>query len=633
MRLCFNYNQGDSEMQHQLRRRPEHCMGKTTLEISEDIEQKEVNLIEVKAGIFHSKFEAKVSNGEIQVRSKITLGKAMYTVILALLSLFAIVVVLAEISLWLEPERNNDVHDLMFLGIVLAPAIVMWVVYIIYYKIRPKKILLNYFTEVIHKGKHTNVQLEKKREAYWEEQLLRSYPELYTEEEISAETQELHVKEEIPPIMQKFKKKQIIWRIVELAIIFLFLAAIFVVEINTVNMGMVCGTACLAWGIWLLVGRLMEEKNERRIAVNARPYEATVIDFIVMDRHDSNYVKIYEFKDEFGNLHIVESVRQKYLRKNQNAEDMIGAKVTIWYAPKYSIQVLEGAERPVIKPFYKEWHGIWSVACIAFACVLYVIAGTNYEPKDAVGKSLEIEWAKECEEDNLTQADIESDTVQWICNTYAIRAEFDGGELHTIGIFEPTEENAEEVQEYLEEVWGITNRKTAIDTINRVLEHGTRQKYKKFVKTMEEDGWFELEKEEAEEQILYETLEEKEYRYEGAYKAYMKFGEKGIDAWDYCRMIRIAGECYVAGYFNLEECMNQCLPIAQQLQEEFDSWEEMNQSYLYGYMYWSKTKEDGHSKAVNMWELEEWRLQTMENGPYELEYDIELTDTWSSVKK
>ena len=52
-------------------------------------------------------------------------------------------------------------------------------------------------------------------------------------------------------------------------------------------------------------------------------------------------------------------------------------------------------------------------------------------------------------------------------------------------------------------------------------------------------------------------------------------GHAEVDAWDYVRIMRITGLCYQCGYISLEECLDQCLPIALRLQKEYGSFEEI----------------------------------------------------------
>lgn len=626
MHIFFSYHMDDFQLRSRLRKNPEYRQGRTLLEVKEDTDQMNVAKINVKAGIFQSKFVARIGKGEIEVLSQTTLLKAVYVVILIALSLVAAILTWAEIDMFLDATVNTDIYDLIVWLMVLVPIGLIWMVYIIFYKVKPKKILRSYFKETIPEEKSLDVYEIENQEAF------------IGDSEV-IDSSKSYVTEEVPPIMRKFQKRM---RVISLLGTLVIMVSLWggMMLANKQGSGsdsylsavcFVFGVVCLLIWVLMLVIRIVTEKNEKQVADNARPYPATIVG-IQMIQNSKNYIVVYEFVDEFKNYHMVVGIKQQTIKKNQNVEALIGKTTKIWYAPQYSIEVLEGLERPVIKPFYQEKSMVGRVLHIVIACAFLVAAVVLYEPIDTEGKSLEIVWNQKYKDTGLTQQDIESDTVQWICNTYAIRAESDGGQLYTIGIFEPTKENAKQVQKYLKETWGITNRKTAIDTINHVLEHGTRQKYREFVKDMKKDGWFELSEEEVEHKIQKDGLGEEEYRYEGAYLAYQAFGEKGVDAWDYCRMLRIAGECYVAGYINLEECMNQCLPIAQQLQEEFESWEEINDSYLYGYMYWGKVRDSGHFAAVYTWTKNAEKLMEMPNGPYELDYNLKLKSSWDSGK-
>ena len=60
------------------------------------------------------------------------------------------------------------------------------------------------------------------------------------------------------------------------------------------------------------------------------------------------------------------------------------------------------------------------------------------------------------------------------------------------------------------------------------------------------------------------------------------------------------GDCYLADYINLEECLDLSLPIAKKLQSAFTSWEELADSYIYGYAFWqNETADDVETKVSN----------------------------------
>lgn len=129
--------------------------------------------------------------------------------------------------------------------------------------------------------------------------------------------------------------------------------------------------------------------------------------------------------------------------------------------------------------------------------------------------------------------------------------------------------------------------------------------------------------------VLEHYSEEESLRYWGAYQAWQKYEKQGIDAWDYCRVIRVCGMCYVAGYFNLTESLEQSLPIARHLQEEFDSWESLAYDYAYGYQFWAKAESErtigGIYENLTAMLLVE---QGMKEGPFALDFHTKLEKTW-----
>ena len=96
---------------------------------------------------------------------------------------------------------------------------------------------------------------------------------------------------------------------------------------------------------------------------------------------------------------------------------------------------------------------------------------------------------------------------------------------------------------------------------------------------------------------------------------------RGVDAWDYVRIMRITGLCYQCGYISLEECLDQCLPIAQRLQKEYGSFEEIFESYIYGYQFWKNDSDDDriyfYRRAAG---------EAVEN--IQSEYNTELVKDW-----
>lgn len=113
-----------------------------------------------------------------------------------------------------------------------------------------------------------------------------------------------------------------------------------------------------------------------------------------------------------------------------------------------------------------------------------------------------------------------------------------------------------------------------------------------------------------------------------AYDAWSAYGEGAIAAWDLSRVGTIMGFGYAAGYCTYEEAMDKTLEAAEKAQELFDSWEDFNQSYLYGYSYWSgESLENSESSAAERAELV-YSMEALENGPFAVDWSMELKKEW-----
>lgn len=228
-------------------------------------------------------------------------------------------------------------------------------------------------------------------------------------------------------------------------------------------------------------------------------------------------------------------------------------------------------------------------------------------------------------ESDFVQEDVDSDTIQWICAAYAIYTEYNNKSLHVVGGLEEDDRNwyQESIQTALSQGWGIDGRRDVFRVVEKLVKKGHKEKFRKVIKEMEKKNLLELSEEEAMANL---PDDEELPRYQTAYEAYQKYGEHGIDGWDYCRALQVLGDCYQAGYINLEECLDLSLPIAQKLQNTYNGWEGAAESYLYGYSFWKKEfPEDYDSKA--RWAVYE-ELKQMPAGPYRLAYDVKLENTW-----
>lgn len=233
------------------------------------------------------------------------------------------------------------------------------------------------------------------------------------------------------------------------------------------------------------------------------------------------------------------------------------------------------------------------------------------------------------------QRDVNSDTIRWMCSAYAIYSAYNDKSLDVVGGLsgDDREWYREEVKEALAEGWGIYDRGDVEDTLDDLLEEGHRKQYGKAVSELKKADILEMNSGEAMVEIEgYDSLSEKEVcKYQTAYEAYQKYGENGIDGWDYCRALQILGDCYQAEYINLEECLNLSLPIAQELQKTYENWDGVAESYLYGYSFWKGERTDDYD-SQERWDVYE-ELKNMESGPYAVSYDTKLENTWKDGAK
>lgn len=111
-----------------------------------------------------------------------------------------------------------------------------------------------------------------------------------------------------------------------------------------------------------------------------------------------------------------------------------------------------------------------------------------------------------------------------------------------------------------------------------------------------------------------------------AYDARAAFGDNAILAWDLSRIPTIMGFGYAAGYCTYEEAMDQCLAAAQAAQSAFDSWDSFNQSYLYGYSYW--TEEDIADAEGSAGQRAALLEDLKADGTFDLDWNMPLEKVW-----
>ena len=220
-------------------------------------------------------------------------------------------------------------------------------------------------------------------------------------------------------------------------------------------------------------------------------------------------------------------------------------------------------------------------------------------------------------------------TILWFNATYAPLTYSNGCNWRLVGGWEPTEENAEITKTLLQSSWSVKDRETGLETVKNLIQKGHRGKCREYTEQMAEWGILDLGEEEFIQQIVEKDVGNELGRYAVAYYMY----KSGIEpeymvAWDLCRVNQLYADYYLCGYVTYEEAMDASLTNSLKLQELFDSWEEMMDSYMTGYMFWQGdlmlTDDSPSKERYHYYEI----LKDMENGPYTLDWNMELKKSW-----
>lgn len=173
--------------------------------------------------------------------------------------------------------------------------------------------------------------------------------------------------------------------------------------------------------------------------------------------------------------------------------------------------------------------------------------------------------------------------------------------------------------------WGITNRKSLLEQITDKSGYcKLRAGYDKAVEMRElwelpDEVFYDKAKE------LALSLSDCEYdNLVAVHRIGRQANPVSIIAYDYSRAIMLCEYGYNAGYIKLNESIDKAIVIGRKLQACFSSWEEMNVSYMTGYLFWLMVAEQ---KVEESWKSRVTALETvkaMEKGPFSLDWNLPL---------
>lgn len=407
-------------------------------------------------------------------------------------------------------------------------------------------------------------------------------------------------------------------------IIFLYAIAYrFNTSHDTARTMLLMGEAGLYMTLLALLSKVMEYRYLKKAKAQAKRYHAKIARVITTGKNGATKYYLYEFMDELGRRCEVRAMYPVRQANVGNVQDMVGGKADIWFDGAhlpYAFSEKDGA--PDIQMKLRNLIA-GTAAAVVVVALMFVYAGTHYVAYNQDADSLLISYDSQKAESDLTFEDVKDDpTVRWIIDAYAIYVPFENGEYGELGGHSREDWDQEQVKEYLSDWWGITSRATATRTISQMLKKGTRASYRHAFETYLKKGYLSMDENGYVDIIsISEIPEDEQCRTWVCYDAYGHLDTRGVDAWDYVRIMRITGLCYQCGYISLEECLDQCLPIAQRLQKEYGSFEEIFESYIYGYQFWKNDSDDDriyfYRRAAG---------EAVEN--IQSEYNTELVKDW-----
>ncbi|MBR1476813.1 MAG: DUF1266 domain-containing protein [Lachnospiraceae bacterium] len=215
------------------------------------------------------------------------------------------------------------------------------------------------------------------------------------------------------------------------------------------------------------------------------------------------------------------------------------------------------------------------------------------------------------------------DAIRWFNASYAILTKLNGNDYTLYGGVAINEQNTLKEKLLLERDWGVTDRKSADETLDWALNEGHRSEFAELMEMFDAMGLSEVEHSGR----LFWLIEEVEMEPEEAaqfidfYEAYENKGAGAIDAWDYSRALNLCSFYYAAGYYTKEEALDKSLEIAKIVQPIFASWDEYVDSYLLGYEFWAQ---ESPEKRRQIYE----ELKAGDDNPYSVDFKANLVKNW-----
>jgi ankyrin repeat protein len=159
----------------------------------------------------------------------------------------------------------------------------------------------------------------------------------------------------------------------------------------------------------------------------------------------------------------------------------------------------------------------------------------------------------------------------WALATAAIYTQINGRSHHLLGGNATKPDSARS----LSEDWEIADRASLLRAVNELRDAGQRTE-------MQSGGLKLSQMEDADFQKLLDADAGKAPELRRLRDGYVKWKDKLALAWDLCRATNLVEQGFAAGYIDEREAWSLIMPIAQLIQTNFASWQEMSDNFLDG---------------------------------------------------
>ena len=177
--------------------------------------------------------------------------------------------------------------------------------------------------------------------------------------------------------------------------------------------------------------------------------------------------------------------------------------------------------------------------------------------------------------EGMTIEEADPEVISWLCGTYAIQQSVNFLDLTIVGGMERGDEDIDFIKDGLEIGWGIADRKSALETINKLLQD-----------------------------------------------------EKVCDSWNSSRAMQLLGQSYAIGYIEFDEYMEYAIPLGKIIQQNYSDWESFGNAYLEGYANWMRGRKNPDEAQITerqvMHKSFVERSKSSNEGPYSVDFDLDL---------